>query len=115
MASPVSQARWYRGSHDATGTHRTRLPGRPGGLPALSRVESVTHEGHAHLGGQVDERLAADVDRRPVDRAAGKWPGGLSRVVGGHRLAGVPADREPFPGDGELARLGPDPALPDRL
>ena len=29
MASPVSQPRWYRGSHDTTGTHRTRLPGRP--------------------------------------------------------------------------------------
>jgi hypothetical protein len=34
----------------------------------------VAHEGHAHLGGQVDERLTADIDRRPVDGAAGERP-----------------------------------------
>jgi hypothetical protein len=44
MASPASQPRWYRGSHDA---------------------DSVAHEGHPRLGGQVDERLSADVDLDP--------------------------------------------------
>src|SRR2546423_1376206 len=89
--------------------------GNPVGDPLAPSSVSVAHEGHAHLGGQVDERLTADVDHRPADRAPGEGPRSLARVVRGHRLAGVLADVQPLPGDGELTGLGPDPALPDRL
>src|SRR5277367_1598982 len=78
-----------------------------------ARDGSVTHEGHARLGSQVGEGLAADVDRRALDRAAGEGPGRLARVVVGDRLGAVLADVEPLPGDGELAWLGLDATPPD--
>jgi hypothetical protein len=80
---------------------------------AHARDGSVTHEGHARLGGQVHERLAADVDRRLVDRAAGEGPGRLAWVIVGDRFGVVLADVEPLSGDGELAGLGLDATLPD--
>ena len=46
----------------------------------------VTHEGHACLGGEVNEWLSADVHRRAHDRAAGEAPGRAART----RCPGAP-------------------------
>ena len=70
-----SPGRWYRGSHDAMGTDRASHR-NPAGDPSAPSAVSVARERHARLGGEVDERLAADVDRRLVDRAADERPRG---------------------------------------
>ena len=46
----------------------------------------VTYEGHAFLGGEVNEWLSADVHRRAHDRAAGEAPGRAART----RCPGAP-------------------------
>ncbi len=57
--------------------------------------------------------LSAHVDEHAPDRPAGEAPRRRSRVVVGDRLAAVTADAQPLAADGELARLGLDPALAD--
>ena len=53
----------------------------------IVRDGSVTQEGHARLGGQVDERLAADVARRAQDvppvKGQGASPGGKGAAIPG--------------------------------
>ena len=70
---------------------------------------------HLGLALQVDVRVAADVDRDPVDRPAGERVRGFARVVVGHRLAAVPPDEEPRAGDRERAELRLELALADLL
>jgi len=73
---------------------------------------SVPHEGHARFGGEVNERLPANVHRRAHDRPAGEGPGRLNWVVIGDWFRAIFADVEAFAGDGELARLGLDAPFP---
>src|SRR6476659_3928879 len=74
---------------------------------------SVSCEGHCRLAGEVDEGLAANVDDGASDGASDQRPWGGAGVVVGNRFAAVLADVETFPGNGELARLGLDPAFAD--
>jgi hypothetical protein len=63
----------------------------------------LAHEHQCGFPFQVQVRLAADVYRNPVDRAAGEAVGRLARIVVGDGLAGVPADVQAGAGDGERA------------
>ena len=72
----------------------------------------VTHEGHACLGGEVNEWLSADAHRRAHDRAAGEAPGRFARVVIGDWFCAVFPGVEALAGDEELAGLRLDAALP---
>lgn len=71
----------------------------------------VTHEGHAFLGGEVNEWLSADVHRRAHDRAAGEAPGRAARAVVGDWFCTVFPGVEALAGDEELAGLRLDAAL----
>src|SRR5262249_48682471 len=53
---------------------------------------SIARERHRRLLRQIDERLAADVDDRLVDRAADERPRRVARIVIGDRLAALFAD-----------------------
>src|SRR5437763_3299883 len=92
---------------------RRRSTPRPGisAFAASFAASSVSGEGHPCFVGEVDERLAADVDDRLDDRAADEGPGRLAEVVVGHGFAAVPAEVQPFAGERELPRLGLDPSL----
>jgi hypothetical protein len=77
------------------------------GISSCGVAGLVASEGHSRFLGQVDERSAADVDRRPEDGAAGERPGRASGVVVAHRFRGVLADIEALAGEAaELAWLG---------
>lgn len=56
---------------------------------ARDRAGLVPQEGDACLGGEVNERLAADIDRRAQDRAAGEGPRRLAWIVASDRLSAV--------------------------
>src|SRR5262249_2356858 len=77
------------------------------GVPLLAGE----HRGRLAL--EVEVRLAADVDRYPLDGAAGEPVGPLARVVAGDRGAAVAADAQALPGQLEVAGLVPDPPLAD--
>src|SRR5438045_532635 len=64
---------------------------------------------------QVDVGVAADVDRDPVDRAAGEGVRVRAGVVAGDRFAAVAADAQALARDREHSGLGLDPALADLL
>jgi hypothetical protein len=64
---------------------------------------------------EIDIGIAADVDRDPLDRAAGERVRVLARVVAGDRLAAVPADAQALTRDHEHPGLGLDAALADLL
>src|SRR6516162_6076118 len=75
----------------------------------------LTGEGRPRLLRQIHERLSADVDRYPFDRAAGERPWSLPGVVVGDRFAARAADHQPSAGRVELARLRLDPGRSGRL
>ena len=86
----------------------------PGGYPGLRRViDLFASEHRGGLALEVDVRLAADVDRDAVDRAACELVGVGARVVVGDRFAAVASDAQPLAGDHELAGLGLDIPLAD--
>src|SRR5215475_10992838 len=80
---------------------------RRAGVPLLAGE----HRGRLAL--EVPVRLAADVDRHPLDGAAGESVGAFARVVAGDRRAAVPADAQALTGQLEVAGLVPDPSLAD--
>ena len=69
------------------------------GISSCGVAGLVTSEGHSRFLGQVDERSAADVDRRPEDGAAGEGPG---RASGESSLTGSAVS---------LPTLRPSPAM----
>src|SRR5215813_12366170 len=77
--------------------------------------KSVPRERRRRLPGQVDERLAADVDHGLVDRAAGERPRRLAWIVVRDRSAALLPDVQALAGERELGRLGSDPPLTDGL
>src|ERR1700722_2573717 len=79
----------------------------------VSGTGSLTHQHELRFALEVQVRLAADVDRDPVDGAAGERVRRLGRGVAGGRLPRVTAHVEPRAGDGERAELGPDLPHPD--
>src|SRR6202012_5202024 len=74
---------------------------------------SLTHQHELRFALEVQVRVAADVDRDPVDGAAGERERRLAGVVAGNRLARVAAHVQTGAGDGERAELGADLPLPD--
>ena len=79
------------------------------GISSCGVAGLVASEGHSRFLGQVDERSAADVDRRPDDGAAGERPRRASGVVVAHRFRGVLADIEALAGYGELVSTSLEP------
>ena len=57
---------------------------------------------------QIDERVAADVDHDPLDRASGERPRSLAGVVVGYRLGPRATEDQAAAAQAELARLGSD-------
>src|SRR5215475_2506463 len=86
--------------------------GRAGGKRQAG-VPLLAGEHGGRLAFQVEVGLAADVDRYPLDGAAGEPVGAFARVVAGDRRAAVAADAQALPGQLEVAGLVPDPPLPD--
>src|SRR5215467_3661104 len=80
---------------------------RRAGVPLLAGE----HGGRLAL--QVEVGLAADVDRDPLDGAAGEPVGPFARVVAGDRRGAVAADAQALPGQLEVTGLVPDPPLAD--
>src|ERR1700689_5114370 len=74
---------------------------------------SLTHQHELRFALEILVWVAADVDRDPVDGAAGERVRRLAGVVAGDRLARVTAHVEAGAGDGERAELGSDRALAD--
>src|SRR4051794_12250049 len=124
-ASPPSVSRQpsrvsRRVSGGAEAPTRAVFPGsaratRARGEPArAARLLLARHHGDG-LALEVDVRLAADVDRDAVDRAAGEAVRRGARVVVRDGVAAVASDAQAVAGERELARLGLDPALADLL
>src|SRR5215208_2900656 len=88
-----------------------RARGEP--TPA-ARLLLARHHGDG-LALEVDVRLAADVDRDAVDRAAGAAVRRGARIVVRDGVAAVASDAQAIVGQRELARLGLDAALADLL
>jgi hypothetical protein len=61
--------------------------------------------------GQVDERLAADVDNDALARAPDERPGHVACVVVGDWLGAGASDDQAAAAESELAGLGPDRIL----
>src|SRR5215467_1466141 len=80
---------------------------RRAGVPLLAGE----HGGRLAL--QVEVGLAADVDRHPLDDAAGEPVGPFARVVAGDRRSAVAAHAQALTGELEVAGLVPDPPLAD--
>src|SRR5215472_5007247 len=74
---------------------------------------SLPGEHRLGLAFEVEVGLAADVDRDPLDGAAGEPVRRLARVVLGDGRAAVPADTQSLAGQLEGAGLGLDAALAD--
>src|SRR6202034_2080067 len=65
------------------------------------------------LGGEVDERLAADFAGRAQQLAAGEGPRRLAWIIASDRFGAVFPYGEPLAGDREFAGLRPDAAPAD--
>ena len=127
VRDPVSRHRHHARPGEPGSDALVLLLRRPTALPhahgSSSRCRWVHRGDHRSLAGehrgclalQVHERLAADVDRHPVEVPAGEGPRTVAGVVVGDGLAAVPPDAEALARDGELARLGADPPLADLL
>src|SRR5215475_1596731 len=76
-------------------------------------VPLLAGEHRGRLALEVEVRLAADVDRDPLDGAAGEPVGPLARVIAGDRRAAVATDAQALPGQLEVAGLVPDPPFAD--
>src|SRR5689334_23035556 len=82
--------------------------------PSLVVLQALFPGEHGSgLAFQVEIWLAADVDRDPLDRAAGKPPGPLAGVVADNGRAAVTADAQALTGQLEVAGLGLDARLAD--
>src|SRR5262245_3480299 len=82
--------------------------GRAGGKRRAG-VPLLAGEHGGRLAFQVEVGLAADVDRYPLDGAAGEPVGAFARVVAGDRRADVEADEQALHGQLEVDEQDPDP------
>src|SRR5215813_11415153 len=81
--------------------------------PKRAGASLLAGEHGGRLAFQIEVGLAADVDRYPLDGAAGEPVGPFTRVVAGDRRRAVAADAQALTGQLEVAGLVPDPPFAD--